>query len=79
MINYISQYYKSMNKKKVKDNKIDAIYKWKVNYSVPLLNLQQANYHCPLLPMSLKTIKHAESEKTITQFHVVYMSMSLSK
>ena len=57
MMNYISQYDQKITKDKKKGKNIDSVNKWKVNHSVPILNLLKENYHVPLLHMSYKTIK----------------------
>ena len=68
-----------MTEEKVKYKKIGAGDKRQINGSVPLLNLLKANFRVPLFHVSIKTITHVETYKTVAQFHVGYMYILFSK
>ena len=79
VMNYISQYYDNVTKEKEKYNNIESGDKWKVNSTLPILKSLKPNDCVTLLHMILRKIKLAETDNTISQFHVEYMSMSSSK
>ena len=58
---YIRQYYYTITNYNNKDKNIDSVDKWRVNASVPILQILNANYLVPLFHMSRETNKNVET------------------